>query len=294
MLAVSLGSPAGISYDTTFFAIKKLGVEDDVVLFGAHNIIEKYIKIYSIKLKFHSVGEFYGDYDRDSLEAGKISYMSIVAAAEFSKKHNINLYTAPVSKRSIRMAGYDFNGHTDLLKEIFGVEDVAMFLFSGHMRFVLLTEHIKIADVEKNLEPQIAAKKIILADNFLRNFIKTPRWVFMGVNPHIEYDFDVNFFNAVKNITGIKMDIFPSDVAAMYIKHGVYDAGVAAYHDAAMVALKVFDPSRIVNLTLGLPVLRTSPGHGVGYGAKNINYTPALTAMQFLYEAKVRTGFFKG
>ncbi|MCS7185252.1 MAG: 4-hydroxythreonine-4-phosphate dehydrogenase PdxA, partial [bacterium] len=227
-------------------------------------------------------------------EAGEISYNSIVEAANYSKKFGIPLYTAPVSKKSINIAGFSFSGHTELLRKIFEVEVVSMFIFSGHMRFLFLTEHIRIDEVIKNLDPLVAYKKLKIANNFLEKFIHNPKWVLLGVNPHAEFEFDVEFFKNLKNLAkDVYLELYPADSACMHIKNAVFDAGIAPYHDVAMAALKVFDSSRIVNLTLGLPILRASPGHGVGYNTKVIDFNPAITAMKFLYESKVRSSFFK-
>jgi 4-hydroxythreonine-4-phosphate dehydrogenase len=183
------------------------------------------------------------------------------------------LVTAPIDKKALIAGGYPHSGHTDLLKTITGSPRVTMMLVSGELRVSLVTTHVSYTDVRDRLvDADIRGAIRQTVDALRGDFnISAPRVAVCGLNPHggekgalgLEEDEIIEpiisaFSRAEADISGP----YPSDTVFSRALAGEFDAVVAMYHDQGLGPFKVHSFGRGVNMTLGLPFVRTSPDHG--------------------------------
>lgn len=187
------------------------------------------------------------------------------------------LVTCPVSKKTINDAGISFIGHTEYIARAFRVKDYAMMLLNSRLKFVLATRHIPLAAVSRSLNQEGLSKSILLTHKSLKNLfgISSPRIVVCGLNPHasdqglIGNEEQEKIYPVLKRLNPcLKPKIFgplPADTAIEMLYQGLFDCAICLYHDQALIALKLTDFDSGVNLTLGLPFIRTSPLHGTAF-----------------------------
>jgi 4-hydroxythreonine-4-phosphate dehydrogenase len=182
------------------------------------------------------------------------------------------LVTCPISKASIRLAGIPFTGHTELLAHFGGVTSYVMMMANRDLRVSLATIHISLRDVPTALSVQSIFETISITYRCLRDDfgIQKPYIKVSGLNPHagekgIMGDEEKLIQEAVERARSCKMRVdgpFPADTL---FHQRDCDAFVAMYHDQGLIPVKTIDFKRTVNITLGLPFVRTSPGHGTGF-----------------------------
>jgi 4-hydroxythreonine-4-phosphate dehydrogenase len=186
------------------------------------------------------------------------------------------LVTAPVSKESFRLADHGFPGHTEWLADACGAPDAAMLMVSGPLRAILMTRHVPLSKVSATLNARLIRRSAEQAHTFVKHILRItrPRLVLCGLNPHagdhgiIGREEDLIFRPAIRSLKrqGILVEgPLPADSVFPLMAQGRFDLALAAYHDQGMIPLKLYAPDRVVNITLGLPFIRTSPGHGTAY-----------------------------
>jgi 4-hydroxythreonine-4-phosphate dehydrogenase len=211
-----------------------------------------------------------------SAEAGKAAYETIVAAAQDARTGAVDgMATAPINKEALRLAGYPWNGHTDLLAHLTGAKFVAMMFYSDELRVVLATIHVRLADVPKLLTQSLLEQTIALAWRELALFDKVhPRLAVAGLNPHAgehglfggEEATAIEPAIASCRARGINVSgPFPADTVFLRARRGEFDAVIACYHDQGLIPVKLLAFGRAVNVTLGLPIIRTSVDHGTAF-----------------------------
>ena len=187
------------------------------------------------------------------------------------------LCTAPINKKALKDgAGFAFPGHTEFLAHLAGVERVVMMLACDDLRVVPTTIHIPLAEVPAALTPDLLRDTIRITDTALRRdfSIANPRIAVTGLNPHAgeggamgheELDWINATLRALRD-GGIDVtDALPADTLFHARARAGYDAAVAMYHDQALIPIKTLAFDEGVNLTLGLPFVRTSPDHGTAF-----------------------------
>ncbi|MEI8175921.1 MAG: 4-hydroxythreonine-4-phosphate dehydrogenase PdxA [Candidatus Omnitrophota bacterium] len=186
------------------------------------------------------------------------------------------LVTGPVSKESISRSGIDFAGHTEYLARRSGSKKFAMMFVSPDLRLSLVTRHIPLIDVSGALTPQRIADTVSLTYESLRKDFKIPRPTIgvAGLNPHCGEGglFGVEekriITPTIKKLARRFSTIYgpiPGDTLLFDLYRRRYDAGVCMYHDQGLPAFKMIARSTGVNVTLGLPFVRTSVDHGTGF-----------------------------
>jgi 4-hydroxythreonine-4-phosphate dehydrogenase len=186
------------------------------------------------------------------------------------------LVTAPVSKESFRLADHDFPGHTEWLAKRCRAPDAAMLMVAGPLRAILLTRHVPLTEVPKHLNPGLIQKAAKRGYEFVKTHLgkRRPKLVACGLNPHagdgglIGKEERTIFLPAIRALQKEGISVtgpLPADSVFPQMAHGRYDLALAAYHDQGMIPLKLYAPDRVVNITLGLPFIRSSPGHGTAY-----------------------------
>ncbi len=221
--------------------------------------------------------------------AGEAAYQAVRLAATFALSGQVDgIVTAPLSKSAMHAAGHHYPGHTELLAELCGVTDFAMMLYLGrehcdpiagrHSRglgVVHVTLHQSLRSVFDDLTAEAIAAKCRLADDAMRRLgVESPRLGVCALNPHageggLFGDEEQTIIapaietarTAGLNVTGP----IPADTLMLRARDGEFDAVVAMYHDQGHIALKLLGMYASVNITLGLPIVRTSVAHGTAF-----------------------------
>ena len=216
---------------------------------------------------------------RVSAAAGRAAYEYIVEAVAQALVEDVSaVVTAPINKESFSRAGVKFPGHTELLAKLTGTREFAMMLCGGDLRVVLVTTHAALKDVPELITKEGIISKIGLTAEYLRGGLKIqrPRIGVAGLNPHagdggIFGGEERNIiFPAIKSAgrkfgqVAITGPVAP-DALFYKAKRGDFDAVVCRYHDQGLPALKMEAFEDGVNVTLGLPIIRTSPDHGTAF-----------------------------
>lgn len=187
------------------------------------------------------------------------------------------LCTGPIHKKALQDgAGFAYPGHTEFLAHLAGVKQVVMMLASDQLRVVPVTIHIAVADVPAALTPDLLADNIRITQTALqRDFgIQNPRIAVAGLNPHAGEGGAMGFEEIemiaplLEQLRGEGMQItgpMPADTMFHARAREAYDVAICMYHDQALIPIKTLDFDRGVNVTLGLPFIRTSPDHGTAF-----------------------------
>ena len=200
------------------------------------------------------------------------------------------LITAPLNKEGIRMAGYRNAGHTDFLAAETNSSDTAMAFYTESLKVVLVTHHIPLSQVPTAITSDAILSKIVQADSLAKDLgIKEPKIAVAGLNPHAgengllgPEDLDI-IAPAVEDARIIGIDArgpYPPDTLFHFAKNKKYDVVVAMYHDQGLIPIKLLSFDQAVNLTLGLPFVRTSPDHGTAYNIAGENQADHHSALQ--------------
>jgi 4-hydroxythreonine-4-phosphate dehydrogenase len=211
-----------------------------------------------------------------SREAGLAAYEALVRAVEDARAGRVDaIATAPINKEAWALAGLPWKGHTDLLAHLTGASRVAMMFYSRQLRVILATVHVALADVPRMLTREHLVGLIRLTAHELPRFgFASPRLALAGLNPHagehgvIGFEEDMVLRPAVDacRAEGILVDgPFPADTLFVRAMRGEFDAVVACYHDQGLVPIKLVAFGQAVNVTLGLPIIRTSVDHGTAF-----------------------------
>jgi len=211
-----------------------------------------------------------------SRAAGKASIEYIERAIRLAMDGKIDaITTAPINKEAIHKAGYKFQGHTEILAARTKAKDYAMMFVSDTLWIMLATTHLALRDVSKNLDKKKILKTIKLAhETLFRLREKKPRIGVAGLNPHageagIFGDEEIKIIKpavdeARKLGINVKGPVSPD--AVFYLANiGMFDIVVAMYHDQGLIPLKLLSFNKSVNVTVGLPIIRTSVDHGTGF-----------------------------
>ena len=222
---------------------------------------------------------------RVSPVAGRGAYDWLVAAARAALSGDVDvIVTAPLNKAALHAGGHHYPGHTEILAEECGAKDFAMMLYlpfgsvvkGAHgLGVVHETLHTSIASVPGLLSTESIAEKIRLMDSFLKRLgCGEPRIGVCALNPHAGEE--GLFGNEESTVIQPAVELarrehigargpFPADTLMQRAVHGAFDGIVAMYHDQGHIALKLIAFQKAVNVTLGLPIVRTSPSHGTGF-----------------------------
>ena len=211
-----------------------------------------------------------------SADAGKAAYESIRAAVRDAQAGVVHgMATAPINKRAFAQAGLPWKGHTDLLAHLTGSARVAMMFWSEPLKVVLASVHVPLADVPRMLTRELLAEVIDLTARELPRFgVSAPRLALAGLNPHAGEDGlmgteeQLVLRPAVEAARALGIEIegpFPGDTIFGRATRGEFDAVIACYHDQGLIPVKLLAFGQAVNVTLGLPIIRTSVDHGTAF-----------------------------
>ena len=298
-IAITLGDINGVSIEVVIKALNSLNLsEDQIILIGSKKALDFHQNLLNMNLdkNYHifNIDDFLDiDIEPSDIKIGKdtklsgiISYSSIKKACELALNHEIKgIVTAPVSKNALNLAGYNFNGQTEILQYFLGnLNKKAQMLFvANNFRVLLLTRHIPLKDVYKQINEEMIYSNIYNINEILKNIfkIKEPRIAICSLNPHAgengllgTEEKDI-FLRAIKKLStqGVNVtDPMPADTLFTKVKDNIYDCFISCYHDQGLIPIKLLAMENTVNLTVGLDILRSSPAHGTAFdiAGKNI------------------------
>ncbi len=186
------------------------------------------------------------------------------------------IVTAPICKESLQLADLNYTGHTTMLQELSGAKDVSMAFHTSRLNVVLATIHVPLKEVSQLITADMLQRKIEHAIGFMKQCGRSVvRVAIAGLNPHagengmfgheeldvIQPLIDKGYFGSDAIVTGP----YPADTLFHRAYHDEFDVVVAMYHDQGLIPVKLFGFYEAVNVTLGLPFVRTSPDHGTAF-----------------------------
>ncbi len=282
-LGITLGDPAGIGPEIVAAALATMPGEwrERITIYGDLAPLERGAKAMGVALPggLTIVGEGLGDAavagkPTERSGAAQVGYLeAAVAAARGGELAAI--ITAPISKTWARRGGFQFLGHTEMLAHRLGAIDVAMFFAGPRLKVGLATVHRPLAEVVEDLSTdRIRVVIALVMESLVRDFgLAAPRIGVVGLNPHAGEDGLLGDEDADIIAPAIAAACPPGtlhgplvpDAAFRDALDGKYDAMIAMYHDQGLIPVKLIDFEESVNVTLGLPIVRTSPDHGTAY-----------------------------
>jgi len=282
-LALTVGDPAGIGPEIVLKALSSperppgswvvygplASLEERAARFALKPIAELGIPVVDVGGGPFPLGQV-------SAEGGRAAAAAVLGAARDALAGRVDaVVTAPLHKESLRVAGHPWPGHTEMLAEAASVSDVAMMFVGGGLRVALLTIHRSLRSVPDAITGPEVERVVRLLHRELPRFGAARRRIAVcGVNPHAgegglfgREDQDV-VAPAVARLVAGGLEVtgpLPADTAFVRAARGEFDAVVAAYHDQGLVPVKLVAFGRAVNVTLGLPFVRTSVDHGTAF-----------------------------
>jgi 4-hydroxythreonine-4-phosphate dehydrogenase len=289
-----MGDPAGIGPEICVKALSDEAVRADChpMVIGNLSVLERTANQLEIDLQFSDGGSESSetisvtDADRtgaefqiglDAAESGRASAGYIETAVELWREGKIDaIATAPISKKALSLAGYRFPGHTEFLAHLTDTKKVIMSFFAGDLRVVLLSTHISLRDAIEKVTSENLTELIIFSSYELQRLLRRrPKIAVAGLNPHASED---GLFGSeerqaitpaiVKCQQDHEIDVsgpYSPDTVFLRGFRGEFDAVIALYHDQATVPVKSLSFGSAVNVTLGLPLIRTSVDHGTAF-----------------------------
>ena len=271
-LAVTLGDPRGIGPEIVRAALAT-PLDAEITVVGPEDLIADFpvARKVGVGRWEGGVGERPEDRAR-VMKAGKLAGHAIEAAAKLVRDGAVDgIVTAPIEKRACHLAGFTYPGHTEWLGALAGGAETVMMLVSDRLRVVLVTTHLPLRDVPIVLttDKVVRTGKITAAALRDRFGIAVPRLALCALNPHageggLFGDEEERILRPAAAQLGA-VGPLPADTVFVRAMAGEFDVVLAPYHDVGMTAIKVASFGEAVNVTLGLPFVRTSPDHGTAF-----------------------------
>lgn len=298
-LAITLGDPAGIGPEVVLKALLHEDVYDraDPLVIGDRRVLERTVAALDLPLNIEAVSDVRGAAFRpgtvtvldlenadpaafavgeESAVAGNAAVEYVFRACDLAMAGEVDaIVTAPLNKAAMNMAGYSYAGHTELLTERTNAPRVSMLLIGPGLRIVHVSTHVSLREAIARVTPQRVEEVIQLAHDACRALgIAEPRIAVAGLNPHAsegglfgneEAESIIPAINAAR-ARGLNVsDPQPPDTVFLRATKGHYDIVVAMYHDQGHIPMKLLAFDSGVNVSYGLPVIRTSVDHGTAF-----------------------------
>lgn len=242
------------------------------------------------------------EFGKLSATAGRAAIACIEAAVRLCLDRWIDaMATAPINKEALKLAGSPFPGHTEMLTSLCAAEDSLMCFFAGPLRVVLLTIHMSLQDAIKAITREHVIQAIELTHREMQRFgISQPRIAVAGLNPHAG---EHGMFG-LEEIEEIEPAIaycrrqhqiavsgpFPADTLFVRAARGEFDTVIACYHDQGLIPVKCLAFGEAVNVTLGLPIIRTSVDHGTAFDKAGQGIAEHQSLMEAIRLAAILSG----
>ena len=323
-LLITMGDPSGIGPEIIVSSIVKQNNKFKVIVVGSPEVIERAINITGIKSKLNILSnlneaKFLNGYinvletkELDILPnfglpnkiCGKASFEAIELAIKYALNNKIRgIVTGPICKESFSLANINFPGHTEILATYTNSKSYGMLLANNEIKVLLSTIHCSLSNAIKKIDYNSQLNNIKLAHQGAVSLgCKKPRIAVAGLNPHagengLFGDEEVKIITpaiiaAQKegfNVSGP----FPGDTVFFKAREGKFDIVIAQYHDQGLIPIKYLGLDTGVNITVGLPFVRTSPDHGTAFDiagkglANSASFEKAIEYADLLYNYKL-------
>ncbi|MDG5472485.1 4-hydroxythreonine-4-phosphate dehydrogenase PdxA [Jeotgalibacillus sp. ET6] len=300
IIGITMGDGAGVGPEVIIKSLQHqhLYVEAHPIVIGDASRLEKAAALLNIPIKLKRVN------DQDSLtetahgeiqcldlnllpadlpfgqvaaEAGDAAFQYLKKAIELANEGKIDaICTAPLNKEALHKGGHQYPGHTEILAELTGTSDFSMMLSSPKLKVIHVTTHMGLIDAIQSIQPQRVLKVIELAHETLsKSGISSPKIGVCGINPHAGENGLFGYGEEEEKIIpaieeaqakGIEVEgPLPADTLFFRAQRGDFDIVVAMYHDQGHGPIKVLGLEAGVNITVGLPIIRTSVDHGTAF-----------------------------
>jgi len=310
-VAITMGDPAGVGPEVVLKALGNLDVYRKCIpiVIGDRAPLEDALKFCDLPMKLNEIkkvedakGNFgeidfmnldivtYGswEYKKNSSLCGKASFEYVIQAIKLAMEGKVQaVITAPINKKSLRMAGLNYDGHTEIFADYTNTKDFAMLLASKHLHVIHVSTHCSLREACDRVKKERVYEVIKLAERGMKELgYETPRIVVAGLNPHCSEngifgdEEEKEIIPAVEKARqeGLLVEgPEPPDTVFVKCQAGQYDVVVAMYHDQGHIPLKLsgfkydhihnkYDSVSGINCTIGLPIVRTSVDHGTAFG----------------------------
>ncbi len=299
VIGISMGDPSGIGPEVIVKTLTEIASRDSFIplVIGDSSVLEETIDRLQLDIRitsFHKLEDLryekgkihiydFARIDRKNFEfgivhegCGDFSFRVVVEAVELAKQNRIDaLVTAPICKESWHLANHHFDGHTGLLADLTKSRDYRMMFSSEKLKTILVTTHLSLRDACDRITTERVYDTIRLGFEHMRALgNKNPRIAVCGLNPHAGENkiFGTEDFEIIKPAVaearskGITAE-GPTSADTTFLKasNGLFDLVVAQYHDQGLIPIKLISFDTGVNVTVGLPIIRTSVDHGTAF-----------------------------
>ncbi|WP_085522262.1 4-hydroxythreonine-4-phosphate dehydrogenase PdxA [Tuberibacillus sp. Marseille-P3662] len=299
VIGITMGDPSGVGPEIIVKALQKQELHDQCIplVIGDAKMLRRAVQILAIDTEINVIQEpretevkpyYINCIDIDLLPEnhpfGEVSETSGDAAFQFLKKAielagngNIDaICTAPLNKEALHLAGHNYPGHTEILAELTGTENYSMMLSSPKLKVIHVTTHIGLIDAVQKINHERVYTVINLADRTLKDAgYEQPKIAVCGINPHAGenglFGYGEEEEKIIPAVTkaqdeGVNVEgPLPADTLFFRASRGDFDIVVAMYHDQGHGPIKVLGLEAGVNITVGLPIIRTSVDHGTAF-----------------------------
>lgn len=310
-VAITMGDPAGVGAEIIVKALSHVEVYKKClpIVMGDRAVLEDSLEFCDLPLQLHEIenvddaeGKFgeidfidFGlfekngwEYKKNNAKCGEASFKYIVDAIHLAMDKKVEaVITAPINKKSLRMAGLPYDGHTEIFAEYTGTKDFAMLLASKYLHVIHVSTHCSLREACERVTKERVYKVIKLAERGMKELgYENPKIVVSGLNPHCSEDGlfgneeEKEIIPAIEQAReeGIQVDgPEPPDTVFVKCQSGQYDIVVAMYHDQGHIPLKLngfnydhlnnkYNSVSGINCTIGLPIVRSSVDHGTAFG----------------------------
>lgn len=299
ILGITMGDAAGVGPEIIDKALAKeefYNIARPIVI-GDASVIEDALKVAKVKVDINSIKDISeAKYEHGTIEvidlkniqlselkmgqvqamAGKASVKYVEKVVEMALENKIDaIVTAPLNKEAMNLAGYDYAGHTEILAHLTKTKDYAMMLVAGQLRVIHVTTHVSMRDACELIKKERVLTTIRLTDEVTKKMgVEAPKIAVSGFNPHAgesglfgneEIDEITPAIESAKKNNMNVIGPMPPDTVFLRASRGEYDAVVAMYHDQGHIPVKMLGFESGINVTIGLPIIRTSVDHGTAY-----------------------------
>lgn len=296
LIGITMGDPAGIGSEIILRAFEEReNFREKSVIFGSCKIIEYYAKLLKIKRDIKAINDL-NEFDKDvvnvidvvplnisdimigevSAVCGDAAYQYIEKAIDYAKKGEIKaVVTAPLNKEALHLGGHNFAGHTEIFAALTNTKKYSMMLTSGDFRVIHVSTHVSLREACDRVKKDRVLEVIKLAHDTLKKMgMEKPRIAVAGLNPHagesglFGREEIEEIIPAVQEAGKLGINVegpIAPDTVFLKAHKGQYDIVVAMYHDQGHIPTKLLAFDTGVNMTVGLPIVRTSVDHGTAF-----------------------------
>ncbi len=280
-LAITMGDAGGIGPEIAIKAALSVKSSDvEPVIIGDRKVIEYAAELLEVDIENLTIEDIFRVKDfkkaEPTVDAGLAAFNFIKHAVSGCLQRRYHgMVTAPISKKALHMAGHRWPGHTELIASLTNTKEYAMMLMGGPLRVLLVTTHVPLRKVPELITIDLLIRKFRLALRAAEMLdIKNPQIAVAGLNPHAGESGVLGSEEIEVIIPAIKkaqtegihlLGPYPPDIIFHKAYRGELDIVVCMYHDQGLGPLKMIAFEKGVNITVGLPIIRTSPDHGTAY-----------------------------